>query len=59
MPELVIQIEVANVLDDGALQEKIKKICETYKGYRLRIVVKEESASGWETPHTLSARQKC
>ena len=45
--ELVIQIEVANVLDDGALQEKIKKICETYKGYRIRIVVKEESASGW------------
>ena len=48
MPELVIQIEVANILDDGALQEKIKKICETYKGYRLRIEVKEqEELTGW------------
>lgn len=36
------------VVDNEPLQEKIKKICETYKDYRLRIEVGEqEELTGW------------
>jgi|GEM_PF-4414688 len=47
MSELVIELVVDNVLDEE-LQEKIKKICETYRDYRLRIVVHGQGEfTGW------------
>ena len=47
-PELVIRIEAGKVVDNEPLQEKIKKICETYKDYRLRIEIGEqEELTGW------------
>lgn len=48
-PEIVYEIEAENGIDPKAIHEKVQEICEAYKNYKLRIVVREktETISGW------------